>query len=107
MWIQEKGIQFRDGRKDSAEFTQYLLQTIKDGDENVDIINVGKVLLIRLNSNDKYYGFIQCLPDDIYFNEDDNPKITKSYEGKIVKYKIIQRSGKNRAIDVTLIDNDS
>lgn len=107
LWIQEKGIQFRDGRKDSAEFTQYLLQTIKDGNENVDIINVGKVLLIRFDRNDMFYGFIQCLPDNIYFSEYDNPNISKAYEGKMVKYRIIQHSGKNRAIDVSLIDNDS
>lgn len=107
LWIQEKGSQFKDGRKDSAEFTQYLLQTIKEDDGNVEIINVGKVLLTRLNRNNKWYGFIQSLPYDIYFSENDNPNITKDYEGKMVKYRIKQYFGKNRAIDVSLIDNDS
>lgn len=103
LWIQEKGQQFRDGRKDSSEFTQFLIQTCKADGENVDIKNVGKVLSIKLDRNNMFYGFIQCLPDNIYFSEYDNPNITIDYEGKMVKYNITQHLGRDKAIDVSLI----
>lgn len=105
LWMQEKGKQFRDGRKDSADFTRYLLAHIgKDINLDDKIKFVGKVLLIRFDRNDRYYGFIECLPENIFFSEYDNPNITPNYENKMVKYNIREYNGKKRGIDVTLID---
>lgn len=103
LWIKEKGEQFRDGRKDSTDFTQYLLAQVGDLGSN-KIQNVGKVMMIRLDRNDKYYGFIQSIPDDVFFSEYDNPNISREYENKMVKYSITEYNGKKKGVDVTLID---
>lgn len=103
LWIQEKGEQFRDGRKDSADFTHFLLAQIGKDDSNYKLENIGKVLLIRLDRNYKYFGFIESSPDNIFFSEYDNPNITPNYESKMVKYSILEHNGKRKGIDVTLV----
>lgn len=63
----------------------------------IQIMMLFKELLDR---NNMFYGFIQCLPDDIYFSEYGNSHITKDYEIKTVKYNITQHLCR-KAIDVS------
>lgn len=103
-WISEKGEQYRDARKDRAEFTRFLLNYIyESGTENRDIQTIGKVLTIKTDKNGMFYGFIQRIPESIYFGEYDNPNICLEYENKMVSYEVIEYKGKMKAINVTLI----
>lgn len=52
---------------------------------------------------DKYgnlFGFITHKPENMYFNELDNPDLNISYEGKRVTYRITTAGGGERAINV-------
>ena len=106
MWVCEKGEQYRDARKDRAEFTKFLLDYIyEEGAENRSVQTIGKVLIIKTDKNGKYYGFIQRIPENIYFGEYDNPNICLEYENKMVSYEVMGYKGKMRAINVSLIEN--
>lgn len=106
MWVCEKGEQYRDARKDRAEFTKFLLDYIYEGrTEDRGIQTIGKVLTIKKDKNGKFYGFIQRIPESIYFGEYDNPKVCLEYENKMVSYKVKEYKGKMQAINVTLIEN--
>ena len=106
MWVCEKGEQYRDARKDRAEFTKFLLDNIYDeGTENRGIQTIGKVLTIKTDKNGMFYGFIQRIPDSIYFGEYDNPSICLEYENQMVSYEVKEYKGKVKAINVSLIND--
>ena len=51
-----------------------------------------------------FYGFIQRIPESIYFGEYDNPNICLEYENKMVSYDVTEYKGKKKAINVSLIE---
>lgn len=104
-WIKEKGEQYRDARKDRKEFTEYLLASIRaQGEKEVEVRNIGRVICLKSDRNGMFYGFIQCLPENIYFSEYDNVGITLEYEGRNVSYDVKEYKNKLQAINVTLVD---
>ena len=105
-WVSEKGEQYRDARKDRVEFTKFLLNYIyEQWTEDRSIQTIGKVLIIKTDKNGKFYGFIQSIPESIYFGEYDNPNICLEYENKMVSYEVVEYKGKMKAVNVALIEN--
>lgn len=45
------------------------------------------------------YGFIKFRPNNIYFNELDNPGMNISYEGKRVSYRVVGTGTEARAVN--------
>ena len=57
-------------------------------------------------TTDKYgnlFGFIAHKPENVYFNELDNPNMDISYEGKTVSFRLTQKAGKIRGINVRIL----
>ncbi len=105
-WIAEKGDSFRDGRKDNADFTKFILNKIRtNGYVERNTKNVGKVLLIRRDKHGLYYGFIGRMPDNVFFHENENPGMNPDYEGKLVSYDLIETSRDLHAVNVTFIED--
>ena len=104
-WIQEKGDTFKYNMKDNADFTEYVLSAIREQctTKLKDVKNIGRVLKVNIDKNGKYYGFIQCEPNNIFFHENENPKINVSYEGKDVFYDVTSGYHGNIAINISLI----
>lgn len=104
-WMTDKGVSFRDNRKDNAEFTKFILDNIRKEQFEPPIIrNNGKVLNINIDKTKKYYGFIKRYPNNIFFHQDDNPGIDLSFDGKYVFYDIKNTTRGERAISIMLIE---
>lgn len=79
-WVKEKGKQYIYAIKDNPIFTRYMLTKIRGGNTS-QIINDenetfrGKVITIKKDRNDLYYGFIKNYPKDVFIHEDDNPRV--------------------------------
>ena len=81
-WISEKGKRYKYAIKDNPVFTKYMLAKIRGGNTE-GIINDdngmekyrGKVVTIKKDRNDLFYGFIKKYPKDVFIHEDDNPRI--------------------------------
>ena len=63
----------------------------------------GTVLNVNTDKNGNLYGFISCKPNNIYFNDLDNPGMSPSYVGKLVSYKVAGTGKATRGINVKLI----
>ncbi len=81
-WVKEKGKKYLYAIKDNPTFTKYMLTKIRGGntekiinDENDRETFRGKVITIKKDRNDLYYGFIKNYPKDVFIHEDDNPKV--------------------------------
>lgn len=107
-WIALKGEQYRYGIKDSAEFTSFLMKEIHgiEYERNTDKLYTGYVMNIDLDKNNTLFGFIEHVPDNIFFHEFDNPDMNRSYIGKKVSYKIVRNGNQKRAINVRLIESE-
>lgn len=104
-WIKEKGDTYRFAIKDNADFTQYLLCKIRGKSvQEEEIHNTGRVLNVNTNRTGMLFGFIKCVPENIYFSENDNPNISIDYEGKMVTYDRLVDGEKIRAVNVKLVE---
>lgn len=101
-WIEIKGDNYRFAIKDSPEFTKFMLEELRGNTKrnSTDSIYHGTVLNVRRDKNGNLYGFISCEPNNIYFNELDNPDMNVSYIGKKVSYKVARTGNTERAINV-------
>ena len=105
-WINSKGKQYRFGIKDSAEFRNFLMKEIYGATEehNAEKLYIGYVVKVDLDRHNTLFGFIEHVPNNIFFHEFDNPNMDRSYTGKKVSYKIVRDGGQERAIDVRLME---
>ena len=105
-WIKSKGVQYKYGIKDSAEFRSFLIKEIHGTAEEHDAEKVytGYVKYVDLDKHNTLFGFIEHMPKNIFFHEFDNPEIDRSYAGKKVSYKIIRNGNQERAIHVRIVE---
>lgn len=104
-WIEKKGSNYRYTIKDNPEFTQFMLQELRGNTKVSDATGTYYDVVIRV-ATDKFgnlFGHIQCKPENIYFNEIDNPDMNISYEGKRVSYRLSDTHGRKRAVSVKLV----
>ena len=104
-WIEKKGSNYRYTIKDNPEFTQFMLQELRGNTKVSDATGMYYGVVIRVTT-DKFgnlFGHIQCKPENIYFNEIDNPDMNISYEGKRVSYRLSDTHGRKRAVSVKLV----
>ena len=90
--------------KDRPEFTEFMLEELRGNAKRTHSSGIyyGKVLSIQRDINGNLYGFIVCEPNNIYFNNLDNPHINASYAGKQVRYKISGAGNTALAVNVQL-----
>lgn len=103
-WIDRKGNNYRFAIKDRPEFTEFMLEELRGNAKrsSASSIYYGKILSIKMDASGNLYGFIACKPNNIYFNNLDNPNINTSYTGKQVRYKISGVGNSARAVNVQL-----
>lgn len=104
-WIDLKGEQYKYGIKDSAEFRNFLMKEIYGASDERDAekLYTGYVMNVDLDRYSTLFGFIEHVPNNIFFHEFDNPDIDRSYVGKRVSYKIARTGNQERAISVQLM----
>lgn len=104
-WIRSKGEQYKSGIKDSAEFRSFLMKELYGAPDERDMekLYTGNVVHVDLDRKGNLFGFIEHMPNNIFFHEFDNPDMDPSYIGKKVSYKIVRNSDQERAINVRLI----
>lgn len=106
-WIDVKGRQYRHGMKDNAQFSKFMVISIRGGDPLKKDLEPepqqnyrGRVVKVKRDRNGMYYGYISKAGGDIFVHESDNHGINFEYlYGKDVTYHIFQhaRSGVERA----------
>ena len=105
-WVKKKGSNYRFFIKDNPEFTEFMLSELR-GNTKVnahDNIYHGVVMNVSTDKYGNLFGFISHKPENVYFNEIDNPELNISYEGKKVSYRLTGTAGrKQRAINVKLM----
>lgn len=106
-WIKMKGNNYRFAIKDRPEFTEFVLEELRGNTKRTTINSIyhGKVLKVNTDKDGNLYGFISCKPNNIYFNDLDNPGMSSSYIGKMVTYKVAGTGNAARAINVKLLDH--
>lgn len=104
-WVNLKGEKYKYGIKDSAEFRNFLMKEVHglSDERDAEELYAGRVMNIDLDRNNTLYGFIEHVPNNIFFHEFDNPDMNQSYVGKKVSYKIVRNREQERAINVQLI----
>lgn len=104
-WIEKKGYNYRFSIKDNSEFTEFLLNELRGRKsvKNVNKVYQGVVMNVTTDKYGNLFGFITHKPENMYFNELDNPDLNISYEGKRVAYRITTAGGGERAINVRLL----
>lgn len=108
-WIHLKGKQYQYGIKDSAEFRSFLSKELYGAPEERDAekLYTGYVMNIDLDRHNTLFGFIEHVPENIFFHEFDNPDIDRSFMGKKVSYKIVRSGNQERAVHVQLVEAKS
>ncbi len=61
-----------------------------------------KVLNMKTDKNGMFFGYIKREPNNILFNEYDNPKVNASLVYGNVYYDIVEKNGKMYAVNVRL-----
>lgn len=105
-WIRMKGNNYRFAIKDRPEFTKFMLEELRGNTKkvSVDSIYFGTVMNVKKDKGGNLYGFISCEPNNIYFNELDNPGINVTYMGKKVSYRTAGTGNERRAINVKMAE---
>lgn len=105
-WIKKKGEQYRYGLKDSVEFKNFLIQEIRGNvsEEKLTSEYIGEIISINEDEGHNKYGFIEHIPNNIFFHEFDNPNIDFTYLKKKISYRIVDDGGRERAIDIKLLN---
>ncbi|MBR9947661.1 AIPR family protein [Clostridiaceae bacterium Marseille-Q4145] len=103
-WIDKKGENYRFSVKDNPEFTEFMLNELRGNTQisQSDSMYHGTVMTVTTDKYGNLFGFIKRKPNNIYFNELDNPDMNILYEGKEVSYKITGTGNQMRAINVRL-----
>lgn len=104
-WIEKKGNNYRFSIKDNPEFTEFMLSELRGNTKinKADSVYQGTVMTVTTDKYGNLFGFITRKPNNIYFNELDNPGINVSYERKKVAYRVTGTGNEERAINVKLI----
>lgn len=104
-WIEERGYNYKFAIKDNHEFTEFMLEQLRGNTKRkqTDSIYHGTVMNVDTDRHGNLYGFIKCRPNNIYFNELDNPSMNISYEGRKVSYRVVGAGNEARAINVKLV----
>lgn len=104
-WITMKGNNYRFAIKDRPEFTEFMLEELRGNTKRTTTNSIyhGTVLNVNTDKDGNLYGFISCKPNNIYFNDLDNPGMSLSYVGKWVSYKVVGTGKATRGINVKLM----
>lgn len=104
-WIEMKGNNYRFAIKDRPEFTDFMLEELRGTAKrnSADSIYHGTVMSVNKDKDGNLYGFISHEPNNIYFNNLDNPNIDISYIGKEVSYKVAGIGNVIRAVNVKIV----
>lgn len=105
-WVAAKGAGYRYAIKDNPEFKDFMLRELR-GSIAVEAANsdvyTGKVMTVTTDKHGNLFGFIARKPENVYFNELDNPDMNISYEGKMVSFRLTGKEGKFRGINVKVL----
>lgn len=104
-WVAVKGSDYRYAIKDNPEFKDFMLRKLRGNsvaEENSDVYT-GRVMTVTTDKYGNLFGFIAHKPENVYFNELDNPNMDISYEGKTVSFRMTQKAGKIRGINVRIL----
>lgn len=104
-WVAAKGSDYRYAIKDNPEFKDFMLKKLRGSiaaEVNSDVYT-GKVMTVTTDKHGNLFGFIAHKPQNVYFNELDNPNMDISYEGKKVSFRLTEKGGKVRGINVRLL----
>lgn len=103
-WIDKKGNKYRFSIKDNSEFTEFMLSELRGNTKinKSESVYHGTVMTIKTDKYGNLFGFITRKPNNIYFNELDNPNLNISYKGKEVIYRVAGTGVDERAINVKL-----
>lgn len=104
-WIDAKGFGYRYAIKDNPEFKDFMLKKLRGSIAAEEYSNVytGKVMTVTTDKRGNLFGFIAHKPENVYFNELDNPNMDISYEGKKVSFRLTEKAGKIRGINVRIL----
>ncbi|MCM1046224.1 MAG: AIPR family protein [Candidatus Gastranaerophilales bacterium] len=104
-WVMAKGSNYRYSIKDNPEFKDFMLRELR-GSGVVEVnsnVYTGRVMTVTTDKHGNLFGFIAHKPENIYFNELDNPNMDISYEGKKVSFRLTGKDGKVRGINVKVL----
>ncbi len=104
-WVDTKGSGYRYAIKDNPEFKDFMLRELRGSivaEANSDVYT-GKVMTVTTDKHGNLFGFIAHRPENVYFNELDNPDMNISYEGKTVSFRLTGKAGQIRGINVRVL----
>lgn len=104
-WVAAKGSDYRYAIKDNPEFKDFMLKELRGSNEAEANSNIytGRVMTVTTDKHGNLFGFIAFKPENVYFNELDNPDMDISYEGKTVSFRLTGKAGKIRGINVRVL----
>ncbi len=104
-WVAAKGADYRYAIKDNPEFKDFMLKELRGSiaAEAKSNVYTGRVMTVTTDKHGNLFGFIAHKPENVYFNELDNPDMNISYEGKKVSFRLTGKAGKTRGINVRLL----
>lgn len=104
-WVAAKGANYRYFIKDNPEFKDFMLKELR-GNTVAEVnsnVYTGRVMTVTTDKHGNLFGFIAHKPQNVYFNELDNPDMDISYEGKVVSFRLTGKAGKIRGINVRVL----
>ena len=104
-WVTVKGLGYRYAIKDNPEFKDFMLKELR-GSAVAEVnsnVYTGRGMTVTTDKHGNLFGFIAHKPENVYFNELDNPDMNISYEGKKVSFRLTGKEGKIRGINVRLL----
>lgn len=104
-WVAAKGANYRYSIKDNPEFKDFMLKELR-GNIVAEVnsnVYTGRVMRVTTDKHGNLFGFIAHKPQNVYFNELDNPDMDISYEGKTVSFRLTGKAGKVRGINVRVL----
>lgn len=104
-WVAAKGANYRYFIKDNPEFKDFMLKELR-GNAVAEVnsnVYTGRVMTVTTDKHGNLFGFIAHKPQNVYFNELDNPDMDISYEGKVVSFRLTGKAGKIRGINVRVL----
>lgn len=111
-WVMLKGESYYHGVKSNQDFNEYLLKYLHEHTsieavktiDNTEKEYRGTVIKVLIDKNNKYYGFISRMPENIFFHSNDNKKIDFSdLYAKDVTYKIEKDYKQNERAIITKV----
>lgn len=104
-WVAARGSDYRYAIKDNPEFKDFMLKKMRGSivAEVNSNVYTGRVMTVTTDKHGNLFGFIAHRPENVYFNELDNPDMDISYEGKKVSFRLTGKAGKIRGINVRIL----